>query len=337
MPYLIFTKLIINHFFSQHKSLAKLKHSDINTIKDDGVLNRLKFIRTNEDYQEYGLSITNKMLTDKIKQSKAYQTVLALSTGLIPPKKTRGKGSKRKKQTVTPKKKSSIFLEDNIILEPDVALELGKSISKTEAEIAEEERRLHETHERLVTAKLIGVNEYDESNSEPANRPTRRKIPSVMTDEEQLAADMKKAIKASKEALGLQQQTIDSSEGAGITPEAPDELTGKFTTSKEGAGIILEVPDGGKDEITWLSTDEEEKGTEDDDEVDDDRSIGIAKTNDERTYAKNGDQAMTDAENIVAKKLKEEKGDEEEEQADDDQAEDDNVGILVTMSQKEKL
>nr|GEX93845.1 hypothetical protein [Tanacetum cinerariifolium] len=277
------------------------------------------------------------MLTDKIKQSKAYQTVLTLSTGLIPPKKTRGKGSKRKKQTDTLKKKSSIFLKDNIIPEPDVALELGKSISKTEAEIAKEERRLHETHERLVTAKLIDVDESDESDSEPANRPTRRKIPSGIALRDTSTADMKKAIKASKEALRLQQQTIDTSEGAGITPEALDELTGKFKTSKEGAGIILEVLDGGKDEITWLSTDEEEKGTEDDDEVDDDRSIVIEKTNDKRTYAKNGDQAMTDAENIIAKKLKEEKGNEEEEQADDDQAEDDNVGILVTMSQKEKL
>ncbi|GKC14353.1 hypothetical protein Tco_1011135 [Tanacetum coccineum] len=103
-----------------------------------------------------------------------------------------------------------------------------------------------------------------------------------MSKEEQLAADIKKAIKASKEAFRLQQQTGDSSEGAGITPEVLDELTGKFTTSSKGAGIVLE---GSKDDshqsddeqvneghITWLSTDEEEKGNDDDDEDDDDRS-----------------------------------------------------------------
>ncbi|GJR99539.1 hypothetical protein Tco_0316048 [Tanacetum coccineum] len=91
MPYSIFTKLIINHFLSQHKSLAMLKHLYINTIKDDGVLNRLKFVRT-------------------------------------------GKGSQGKKAAVTPKKKSFISADDNIIPKQDVALELGKSMSLTEAE-----------------------------------------------------------------------------------------------------------------------------------------------------------------------------------------------------------
>ncbi|GJZ06883.1 hypothetical protein Tco_0540676 [Tanacetum coccineum] len=51
MPYPRFTKLIINYFLSQYKSFAKQKHSYINTIKDDGVLNRLKFVRTGEDFQ----------------------------------------------------------------------------------------------------------------------------------------------------------------------------------------------------------------------------------------------------------------------------------------------
>nr|GEU56464.1 hypothetical protein [Tanacetum cinerariifolium] len=37
------------------------------------------------------------------------------------------------KAAITSKKKSSIFTDDNIILKPDVTLELGKSISRTEA------------------------------------------------------------------------------------------------------------------------------------------------------------------------------------------------------------
>ncbi|GKF88971.1 hypothetical protein Tco_0262934, partial [Tanacetum coccineum] len=107
----------------------------------------------------------------------AYKVFIAYSTGLIPPKKTIGKGSKRKKQPVTPKRESLIFADDNIIPEPDVSLELGKPISKIESEIAEEERRLHETHERLVTAKPTGVDKSDESDGEPANRPTGRRRP----------------------------------------------------------------------------------------------------------------------------------------------------------------
>ncbi|GKB84879.1 hypothetical protein Tco_0957151, partial [Tanacetum coccineum] len=91
-----------------------------------------------DDFQEYGRAIPDTMLTDKIKQSKAYKAFIAYSTGLIPPKKTRGKGSQGNKQTITLKKKSFISADDNIILEPYVALELGKSIRKIEAEIAEE-------------------------------------------------------------------------------------------------------------------------------------------------------------------------------------------------------
>ncbi|GKA33072.1 hypothetical protein Tco_0719439 [Tanacetum coccineum] len=109
------------------------RHSGLNTNKDDGAIQRLKFVNKGEDFQEYGRAISDTMLTDEIKQSKAYKAFIAYSTGLMPPKKI---------------KDVFIFADDDIIPEPDVALELGKSISKTEAEIAEEERRFHETHER---------------------------------------------------------------------------------------------------------------------------------------------------------------------------------------------
>ncbi|GJX84216.1 hypothetical protein Tco_0334990 [Tanacetum coccineum] len=45
MPYPRFTEIIINHFLSKHQSLAKLKNLHTHTIKDDGVVNRLKFVR----------------------------------------------------------------------------------------------------------------------------------------------------------------------------------------------------------------------------------------------------------------------------------------------------
>ncbi|GKA88654.1 hypothetical protein Tco_0810418 [Tanacetum coccineum] len=87
MPFPRFTKVIINHFLSQHKSLSKLKFQHYHTIKDDGIVNKLKFVRIREDYQEYGLPIPDMMLNDKIKQSESYQMFLKYSTGLIPPKK----------------------------------------------------------------------------------------------------------------------------------------------------------------------------------------------------------------------------------------------------------
>ncbi|GKA60732.1 hypothetical protein Tco_0760139 [Tanacetum coccineum] len=43
--------------------------------------------------------------------------------------------------------------DENILSDPDEALQLGKSMNLTEAEEQEEARRVHETHKRLVTEK----------------------------------------------------------------------------------------------------------------------------------------------------------------------------------------
>ncbi|GKF77737.1 hypothetical protein Tco_0230207, partial [Tanacetum coccineum] len=110
---------------------------------------------------------------------------LKYSTGQIPPKKSRGKGSQGKKTYDTPvayveaskesnleparkritsrrvvKKKVTIFTADNIIPDLDVALELGKSISLIEAAEEEAARQVHATHARIVT----------ESEPEPAKK-----------------------------------------------------------------------------------------------------------------------------------------------------------------------
>ncbi|GJZ63352.1 hypothetical protein Tco_0619773, partial [Tanacetum coccineum] len=109
--------------------------------KDDGV-------------QQYGLAIPATMLNNKIIQSESYKLFILYSTGQIPPKKSRGKGSQGKK-TADPTeesvdvseesepeplirrktssrrvlKKATISVDDNIVPEPDIALELGKFIS----------------------------------------------------------------------------------------------------------------------------------------------------------------------------------------------------------------
>ncbi|GJS19383.1 hypothetical protein Tco_0448015 [Tanacetum coccineum] len=126
MPYPRFTKVIIDYFLSKLKSLKKLKFQHFHTIKDDDVF-------------------------------------IYVSTGQIPPKKSRGKGSQGKKTADTTeesidisdesdesdpeplierktsrrkvvKKKATISVDDNIIPEPGITQELGKSISLTEAE-----------------------------------------------------------------------------------------------------------------------------------------------------------------------------------------------------------
>ncbi|GKD32295.1 hypothetical protein Tco_1247804, partial [Tanacetum coccineum] len=171
MPYPKFTKININHFLSQHKSLANLKHLHTHLIKDDDVVSRLKFVRIGEDFQEYRLPITETMLTEKIKQSESYQMFIKYSIGLIPPKKSRG--SRR-----VINKKVSISADDNIIPEPDVALELGKSMSLTEA--AEEEAARD-------TSCVLKKMSPDSSQ--------KLKGVQTLTPEEKLAADTMQALK----------------------------------------------------------------------------------------------------------------------------------------------
>ncbi|GKC61138.1 hypothetical protein Tco_1088736 [Tanacetum coccineum] len=136
MPYPRFTKVIIHYFLSKCKSIPKRHNSFINTIKDDDVLGKLK------------------CLSD----------IPCLSTDTKPLKKIRGKGKGLmcKKATITPSKKGSITAEDNIIPEPDVALKLGVSISLTEAEEQNEQRRVYESHKCLVTEKIASDEESDE-------------------------------------------------------------------------------------------------------------------------------------------------------------------------------
>ncbi|GJQ89342.1 hypothetical protein Tco_0000481 [Tanacetum coccineum] len=62
----------------------------------------------------------------------------------------RRKTSKRK----VVKKKASILVDDNIIPEPDIALELGKYISLAEAEEEAVAREVHDTHARIVTESV---------------------------------------------------------------------------------------------------------------------------------------------------------------------------------------
>ncbi|GJS99668.1 hypothetical protein Tco_0820838 [Tanacetum coccineum] len=114
--------------------------------------------------------------------------------------------------------------------------------------------------------------------------------------------------------------------GAGITPEVPDKPTGKSAVSDEGAGTSLETLIDDKDEkvedIPWVSTDEDES---DDDDEEDDESIDIETTDDETTDTDVEDQNKRPMKNKA-----------DEEQQGYDQAGDEQVGVLVSTTHKEK-
>ncbi|GJU39645.1 hypothetical protein Tco_1192602 [Tanacetum coccineum] len=200
-------------------------------------------------FSTYGLAIPATMLNKEIIQSESYKRFILYSTGQIPLKKSRGKGSQGKKSADpteesvdvsdesepeplirrktssrrVAKKKATISVDDNIVPEPDIALELGKSISLTEAEEEAAARQVHATHARIVS----------ESIPEPARRrqsditisKTTQKLKGIQTliPAEQEAADVMKALKDNRRMLGRKLGTGGSDEGTGEIPGVLDE------------------------------------------------------------------------------------------------------------------
>ncbi|GJU23534.1 hypothetical protein Tco_1156876 [Tanacetum coccineum] len=182
MPFPRLTKVIINHFLKQHKSLSNLNFKHYHTIKDDGIVCRLKFVRIGEDYQEYGLPIPETMQTEEIKQFESYQMFIKYYSGQIPPQE-------KKRQRFI--KKLTLSANDNIISDdPDTALELGKSISQTKAEEAQATKQVHATHARIVTESVPEPTKRTKSGKVTSDPPKKLKGVPSLTPEEQEAADI---------------------------------------------------------------------------------------------------------------------------------------------------
>ncbi|GJT37674.1 hypothetical protein Tco_0937539 [Tanacetum coccineum] len=293
-----------------------------------------KFVRIGEDYQEYGLSIPETMLTKAIKQSESYQMFIKYSTSQIPLKKSKGKGSQRKKTAddsqetvdvskesepepepvkrktsskIRVKKKVTLSADDNIIFDDlDTALELGKSISKTEAEEAEAARQVYATHARIVTKYVPGLTKRRKSGKVTSDPPKKLKGVPSLTPEEQEVGDIMQALKESKKTSKRQPViSATSSEETSTKPGVPDEE--KDITEEN---VILE----------WGSEQESDADDEDDEtESDEDDiykyKIRVRKDEDEEMLnaevedSDKGDEEITDAAKADAEKTSEVKDD----------------------------
>ncbi|GKC63486.1 hypothetical protein Tco_1096084, partial [Tanacetum coccineum] len=273
MPYPRFTKIIINHFLNQHKSLTNLNHKDYHTIKDVRIVSRLKFVRIGEDYQEYGLPIPVVMLTDVIKCSESYQMFIKYSTNQILPKKSRGKGLKGKKtveesqETVdvseeselkpepakkktasrrVVKKKVILSADDNIISDyPDSALELAKSISQTKAKEAEAARKVHAIHARIMI----------ECVPESAKKKSGGRIPKSIVIQDTLSAPKSKPATSKAKIKGASSFTPAEQEAENIMQALKEskKISRRLPGTEglnEGTGTIQGVPN----ESTVVST-----------------------------------------------------------------------------------
>ncbi|GJW26591.1 hypothetical protein Tco_0040402 [Tanacetum coccineum] len=193
---------------------------------------------------------------------------------------------------------------DNIIPDPDVALELGKSISITEAKEEKAAKQVHATHARIVIESVL------ESAKEKTSRNSKSKpkgVPSL-TLEEQEDEDIMQSLKERKKTSKIQPGTEGSSEGTGTKPGVPNESTVVFATSSEGTDS----------EFSNVDNDDVEKDDKDDDaddEGDDHIKIRVRKDDDDELInaevdnSNKGDEEITDAARVNAKNILEVKDD----------------------------
>ncbi|GKB30550.1 hypothetical protein Tco_0869951 [Tanacetum coccineum] len=295
---------------------------------------RKEKISRREDYQEYGLPIPIVMLTNAIKQSESYQMFIKYSTGQIRPKKITGKESEPEPEPATKKtfskrrfkKKVTLSADDNIISDdPDVALELGKSISQTEVEEAEAARQVHATHARIVTesipkslkkksggksSKSVVIQDTPSAlKSKPATSKSKLKDAPFLTLAEQEATNIMQALKESKKTSKRQPGTGGSNEGTGTIPRVPDESIIVSATSSKGTSIKPGVPDEENDItekkviLEWGDKQDSEHTDDDHDDVEKDDKDDVKTKSDKddiKKYKirvrKDEDEEITNAE-----------------------------------------
>ncbi|GKB04097.1 hypothetical protein Tco_0832240 [Tanacetum coccineum] len=135
--------------------LQVLTSSDFQEVKSCGIDSRQTTAarRSNMPYPRRQVEWAKQfrcMVSKEIIETTAYKTYLAFATRKTIHKKAR----KRRKAATTIMKESSLTIDDNIISEdPDVTLELAKSMNKTKVKEQEAAGLVHETHERIIAKK----------------------------------------------------------------------------------------------------------------------------------------------------------------------------------------
>ncbi|GJX57818.1 retrovirus-related pol polyprotein from transposon TNT 1-94, partial [Tanacetum coccineum] len=276
MPYPRFTKAIIQHFILKDKTISMRNNLFMHGVKNDSVLGFMKFVSKYEIRQVYGKLIPDVLVPKEMMESKAYKTYLDFAIGKVIPKEARNRTKARIKVTY-------LTADDNIISEdPDTALELAKSISRTEVEEQEAARLVHETHERLVTKQLTRIIRKTSVTIRDNTTVTKKKTPEqslklkgmeMLSDAVIHEEDTRKVIKASKLDLRSQNHTGGSSEGASSKPEVPDESKGKTKDTNKGAGS---KPEGDSED-----DDNDHKSDDERTESDDNKSIDLNEIDDE--------------------------------------------------------
>nr|GEW10059.1 ribonuclease H-like domain-containing protein [Tanacetum cinerariifolium] len=308
-----FTKVIINHFLSQHMSLSKLKFQQYHTIKNDGIVSKLKLIKIREDYQEYRLYILDMMLNDKIKQSESYQMFLKYSTDQIPPKRSRGKGSQGKK--TADHSQEIVDVSEEFKLEPakkkvgSLKLKGVQSLTPEEQEATDTMQALKESRKTsrrqpenftrdffreknpwvkavFVVVVVHSLLLFNVDNQDGSDIDICRTESKHMCDYLMYLLVTYPVMLPVVRSLEVAEMTVDSSETPGILlvlalePLVPGCLLLVFLLSLRACMEYLEKDKRDDKKVDWIYFDEDEEKKDD---ANNNKSINLGMTDDEET------------------------------------------------------
>nr|GFA25410.1 hypothetical protein [Tanacetum cinerariifolium] len=244
----------------------QIDHRKEKRSRHDGIVSMLKFIRIGEDYQEYGLPIPDVMLTDAIKRLESYQMFIKYPTYHIPPKKSRSKGSKAKKNVEESQETIDVSEESEPEHEPAKKKTSGKRRIKKKVTLSADDNIISDDPDAaLELAKSISQNTSSAPKSKPATSKTKLKGAPSLTLQEQEATDIMQALKESKKTSRRKLASSGSNEETCSKPGVLDESIVVSSTLNKGTGAKPGVPDEDKD----ITEKKEDKNGDADDEGDD--------------------------------------------------------------------
>ncbi|GKA72762.1 hypothetical protein Tco_0778978, partial [Tanacetum coccineum] len=241
MYYPRFTKVIIHCFLTKDKTISRRNKIGMHTSRDDYLINTLRFVSANEEYQVYGARLPESMTSLEMRETKAYKTYLGYATGVTPPKKARKfkkpaspKLTKKSKRVERPTKKSTNAPTTGVVIRDTPGVSLSKKITPAKADRGK-------GIELLSDAALL----------------------------EQ--ALIKKTLKKRKqETHNL--QASSSSEEADFESEVPDESKAKSSDTNEGTGVkpgvlyVFKVDSFESNNESWGDSDDDNKSDDNNDD-----------------------------------------------------------------------
>ncbi|GJU99162.1 hypothetical protein Tco_1328433 [Tanacetum coccineum] len=303
MPYPRFTKIIINHFISQNKSISMRNRINLHTARDDSLLGTLKYVSKTKERQVYGALIPKEMINEDILNSTAYQTYFAYASGVKDLMKAR-----KFKKHASPKLKI-------VLVSPK---EPTKKPAKGKKDVSQ-------TRKPTTKPKLTKNNA-----SVKADRGNGLNVLSTVALSK--TVQLKKATKRSKKYFHISHAS-GSGDGTDFESGVPDEQQRKISGIDKGTGTkprVLDVAkyDSESEKKSWGDSgeveddDEDDSEDESDDDMDDDDDNDVDDGNDDDGDDDDSDHERTESDrdekpNLNQSNEEHEEDEEEEEYVDE--------------------